>query len=107
MLTVASEFFPSREVSMTVAAALTANPLEDATAQLQHAVNVLEYDCGTYTMLATSRREMSVSVPIRRNDGSVTVVVGHRVQHNFSRGPAKGGLRRTSPWTRFGRSPCG
>ena len=78
---------------MTVAAGLTANPLEDATAQLQHAVNVLGYDYGTYTMLATPRREMSVSVPIRRNDGSVTVVVGHRVQHNFSRGPAKGGLR--------------
>jgi glutamate dehydrogenase (NAD(P)+) len=72
---------------------LTANPLDDAIAQLQHAINVLGYDYGTYAMLATSRREMSVSVPVRRNDGSVTVVVGHRVQHNFSRGPAKGGLR--------------
>jgi hypothetical protein len=78
---------------MTVVAALAANPLEDATAQLQHAIDVLGYDYGTYRMRATSRREMSVSVPIRRTDGSVTVVVGHRVQHNVSRGPANGGLR--------------
>lgn len=36
---------------------------------------------------------MTVSVPLRRDDGEIELFVGHRVQHNFSRGPAKGGLR--------------
>jgi len=32
-------------------------------------------------------------VPLRRDDGSVTIYTGHRVQHNLSRGPGKGGIR--------------
>jgi len=36
---------------------------------------------------------MQVAVPLRREDGSTAVYSGYRVQHNFSRGPAKGGLR--------------
>jgi glutamate dehydrogenase (NAD(P)+) len=44
-------------------------------------------------MLATARREMSVSVPLRLDDNTVVLYKGYRVQHNFSRGPAKGGLR--------------
>nr|WP_179670389.1 Glu/Leu/Phe/Val dehydrogenase [Nocardioides thalensis] len=44
-------------------------------------------------MLAVPRREVTVSVPLRRDDGRIEVLTGHRVQHNLSRGPAKGGLR--------------
>ena len=68
-------------------------PLADARAQLADAVKLLGYDQGVYDMLATPRRELTVSVPLRRDDGSVELLVGHRVQHNLSRGPAKGGLR--------------
>lgn len=71
----------------------TAGPLTDARAQLRAAVDVLGYDDSIYAMLAVARREMTVSVPLRRDDGSVEVLTGHRVQHNLSRGPAKGGLR--------------
>ncbi len=39
------------------------------------------------------RRCFAVSLPIRRDDGSVTVFEGYRVQHNLSTGPAKGGIR--------------
>jgi glutamate dehydrogenase (NAD(P)+) len=42
--------------------------------------------CGTY-------RELRVQVPIRRDDGSLEVVIGYRVQHNAARGPYKGGIR--------------
>jgi alkanesulfonate monooxygenase SsuD/methylene tetrahydromethanopterin reductase-like flavin-dependent oxidoreductase (luciferase family) len=31
--------------------------------------------------------------PLHRDDASVELLTGHRVQHNLSRGPAKGGLR--------------
>jgi glutamate dehydrogenase (NAD(P)+) len=54
---------------------------------------LLDYGEGLHAMLATPRREMTVSVPLRRDDGSINLFVGHRVQHNLSRGPAKGGLR--------------
>lgn len=39
------------------------------------------------------RRCLSVALPIRRDDGSVTVFEGYRVQHNVSTGPSKGGIR--------------
>lgn len=38
-------------------------------------------------------REISVQVPLRRDDGSLLVAHGYRVQHNGARGPYKGGLR--------------
>lgn len=39
------------------------------------------------------KRLISVTVPLRRDDGSTTVFFGHRVQHHLTRGPVKGGLR--------------
>jgi glutamate dehydrogenase (NAD(P)+) len=39
------------------------------------------------------RRCLVVSLPIKREDGSVTVFEGYRVQHNLSTGPSKGGIR--------------
>jgi glutamate dehydrogenase (NAD(P)+) len=39
------------------------------------------------------RRCLAVSLPIRRDNGSVTVFEGYRVQHNLSTGPSKGGIR--------------
>src|SRR3989440_11060136 len=39
------------------------------------------------------KRELTVHFPVRRDDGSVQVYTGWRVQHNISRGPAKGGIR--------------
>src|SRR6267143_4257314 len=39
------------------------------------------------------KRELTVHFPVRMDDGGVHVFTGWRVQHNISRGPAKGGLR--------------
>lgn len=39
------------------------------------------------------KRSMTVAVPIRRDDGSVQVFAGYRVQHHLTLGPTKGGLR--------------
>jgi glutamate dehydrogenase (NAD(P)+) len=73
--------------------AIASSPLDDARAQLRRAVDVLGYDDGIYSMLAVPRRELTVSIPLRRDNGQIQTLVGHRVQHNLSRGPAKGGLR--------------
>jgi glutamate dehydrogenase (NAD(P)+) len=66
---------------------------ESAQAQLAEAVKQLDLDDGMHQMLATPRREMTVSIPLRRDNGSIEVLRGYRVQHSLSRGPAKGGIR--------------
>jgi glutamate dehydrogenase (NAD(P)+) len=67
--------------------------LDDAQGQLAEAAEILGLDAGMHASLAHPRREVTVSVPLRREDGSVAVLTGHRVQHNLTRGPAKGGIR--------------
>ncbi len=39
------------------------------------------------------RRCVAMALPVKRDDGTVTVFEGYRVQHNLSTGPAKGGIR--------------
>ena len=39
------------------------------------------------------KRIITVTVPVKRDDGSTEVLMGHRVQHHLTRGPVKGGLR--------------
>lgn len=39
------------------------------------------------------KRLISVTMPVRMDDGRTQVFFGHRVQHHLSRGPVKGGLR--------------
>ncbi len=39
------------------------------------------------------RRCLAVALPVKRDDGTVTVFEGYRVQHNLSTGPSKGGIR--------------
>ena len=76
-----------------VTAHVEATPLADARSQLAEAISLLGYADGLHQMLATPRRELTVAVPLRLDSGESRLYVGHRVQHNFSRGPAKGGLR--------------
>ena len=62
-------------------------------AQLETAFERLELDEGLRAILRLPERELSVSVPIRRDDGSIKVFNGYRVQHSSVRGPCKGGIR--------------
>lgn len=66
---------------------------ESAQQQLAEAVAQLGLDDGFHELLRTPRREVTVAVPLRRDDGQVEVLHGYRVQHNLTRGPAKGGIR--------------
>ena len=66
---------------------------ESAQIQLATAVRELGLDDGLHQLLATPRRALTVSVPLRYDDGHVEVLTGYRVQHNLARGPAKGGVR--------------
>ncbi len=44
-------------------------------------------------VLASTYRELAVQIPLRRDDGGMTVFRGYRIQHNGARGPYKGGIR--------------
>lgn len=48
---------------------------------------------GIYKRLRTPRRSLIVSVPVRMDDGTINFFEGYRVQYDFARGPAKGGIR--------------
>jgi glutamate dehydrogenase (NAD(P)+) len=44
-------------------------------------------------VLSSPKRVLTVSCPVRMDDGQIQVFTGYRVQHNNARGPFKGGLR--------------
>jgi glutamate dehydrogenase (NAD(P)+) len=43
--------------------------------------------------LSSPKRVMTVSCPVRMDDGRIQVFTGYRAQHNNARGPFKGGIR--------------
>ena len=64
-----------------------------AQSQFDHAADKLDLDEGMRRVLRVPQRELTVNFPVTMDDGSVHVFTGHRVQHNVSRGPGKGGIR--------------
>ncbi len=69
------------------------NPFEAMHARFDLAAKKLGLDPGLYQILRTPDREMTVSVPVYMDDGTLQVMTGYRVQHSMARGPAKGGVR--------------
>ena len=66
---------------------------ECALGQFHDAAERLNLDAGMREILANTKRELSVSFPVKMDDGSLKVFHGYRVHHNETRGPVKGGLR--------------
>jgi len=76
-----------------VATAEKYNAWDVARQQLRNVAELIHLDEGLHQQLATPKLCMTVSVPVRHDDGSVRVYTGHRVQHSTARGPGKGGIR--------------
>lgn len=66
---------------------------EQTMARFDRAAQLLDIDRGLYKILRYPMREVTVYLPIQRDDGSFEVFTGYRVQHSIARGPAKGGIR--------------
>jgi glutamate dehydrogenase (NAD(P)+) len=62
-------------------------------ARFDRAAELLDIDRGLYKIVQYPMREVTVYLPIQRDDGSIEVFTGYRVQHSIARGPAKGGIR--------------
>jgi glutamate dehydrogenase (NAD(P)+) len=69
------------------------NPFKIAQQQLDAAADKLGLDPATHELLRWPQRELVVSIPVLMDDGRTKVFRGDRVQYNFGRGPAKGGIR--------------
>ncbi len=69
------------------------NPWQQAMAQLDRAAAKMKIDPMVVERLRHCKRILTVSIPIRMDDGSFKVFEGYRIQHNIDRGPAKGGIR--------------
>jgi len=69
------------------------NPFEVALEQLDEAAKLIKLDNGMHKILAHPKRVLTVSVPVRMDNGEIAVFTGFRSQHNDARGPYKGGIR--------------
>src|SRR5713101_2430102 len=69
------------------------NPFRIAMRQFDAAAEKLKLAPGMRDVLRSPRRALSLSLPIKMDDGTIKVFQGFRVQHNNARGPCKGGIR--------------
>jgi glutamate dehydrogenase (NAD(P)+) len=69
------------------------NPFESMMQRFDEAATLLSLDPNIYKILRWPNRELTLYIPVLMDDGNYQVFTGYRVQHNFARGPAKGGIR--------------
>ncbi|MGZ4104062.1 MAG: Glu/Leu/Phe/Val family dehydrogenase [Actinomycetota bacterium] len=69
------------------------NAWVSALSQLDEAAEFMGLDENLHKVFREPKRILSVSVPVRMDDGTVDVFIGYRVHHSLARGPAKGGIR--------------
>ncbi len=69
------------------------NPFRMAQEQFDKVADFLNLDDGARGLLRNPMREYHFNIPVRMDDGSVSVFRGFRCQHNDARGPSKGGIR--------------
>ena len=69
------------------------NPYQIALRQLATVAEILGLDDGIHGILQKPKRELTVHFPVQIEGNGTRMFTGYRVQHNTSRGPAKGGVR--------------
>src|SRR5215213_5126124 len=68
---------------------LATSVFEQVNRWVEDAFAVVGLEDDLYEVLTTTYREISVQVPVPKEDGGYHVVRGYRVQHNGARGPYK------------------
>jgi len=69
------------------------NAYDVALENFDAAADAMGLDKDTREMIKYPERVLTVSVPVRMDDGRIHRFEGFRVQHSTARGPAKGGIR--------------
>lgn len=68
-------------------------PFDQACSYLEWAAKELKLDQGVVEILSHPRKVVTVSIPVKMDNGEIRVLAGHRVQHSDILGPYKGGIR--------------
>ena len=68
-------------------------PFDQACSYLDAAAKELKLAQGESEILSHPRKVVTVSIPVKRDNGEIQVLAGHRVQHSDILGPYKGGIR--------------
>jgi glutamate dehydrogenase (NAD(P)+) len=71
----------------------TINPFEMVVSQIDAVCDRLNIEDVYRLRLEKCERELTVNFPVKMDDGTVKLFTGFRIQHNDTRGPAKGGIR--------------
>src|SRR5713226_1231931 len=69
------------------------NSFRIAMRQFDTAAEICGLEPGLREVLRRPRRSLSLSLPVKMDDGTIRVFDGYRVQHSSARGPCKGGIR--------------
>ncbi|MBX2992302.1 MAG: Glu/Leu/Phe/Val dehydrogenase [Bacteroidetes bacterium] len=69
------------------------NSFEVTQQQVREAAKLLNLDAPTVELLLWPQREFKFTIPVKMDSGEVKIFHGYRIQHNYARGPAKGGIR--------------
>lgn len=69
------------------------NPYQAQIEQFNRCADLIELDENLRRRILAVDRELIVNFPVKMDDGSLQMFMGYRVQHDRSRGPAKGGIR--------------
>ena len=69
------------------------NSFQVAQSQVVEAAKLLNLDTATIELLKWPQREFKFTIPVKMDDNSIEIFHAYRVQYNYARGPAKGGIR--------------
>ena len=72
---------------------MTNSIFDDALLRLDKAFHYADIDPEALEKLKYPKAILQVSIPLRKDDGSLQFFTGYRVHHNDIRGPTKGGIR--------------
>ena len=73
--------------------AVTGNAYDVALENFDTAADALNLENDVREMIKYPERILTVTIPVRMDDGHIRRFEGYRVQHSMVRGPAKGGIR--------------
>jgi glutamate dehydrogenase (NAD(P)+) len=69
------------------------NSFNVAQKQVIEAAKLLNLDDTTINLLKWPQREFKFTIPVKMDSGKIQLFHAYRIQYNYARGPAKGGIR--------------
>src|SRR3989304_690091 len=69
------------------------NSFRVAQQQIFEAAKLLNLDEATIKLLTSPQKEFNFSLHVKMDSGKTEIFQGYRIQYNYARGPAKGGIR--------------